>query len=117
LVVRVPVNYQWHIHAEPDRAVKAALYTALDPVTIYYFFYLVIAVIGLQYHVALTFLLLDFISKSPTTQSVLRAVWNPRKQLFMTAVLAFIVTYVFSMYFVSQPLFSNSFVPSHSLSF
>ena len=102
LVVRVPVNYQWHIHAEPDRAVKAALYTALDPVTIYYFFYLVIAVIGLQYHVALTFLLLDFISKSPTTQSVLRAVWNPRKQLFMTAVLAFIVTYVFSMYYVSQ---------------
>jgi len=105
LVVRVPVNYQRFISEDPEQVIRAAVYTALDPVTVYYFFYLVIAVVGLQYHVALTFLLLDFISKSPTSQSVLKAVWNPRKQLFMTTVLAFIVTYVFSMYFVSHTIF------------
>lgn len=104
LVVRVPVNYQTFME-NGYGMVNAAFYTALDPITVYYFLYLVIAVIGLQYHVALTFLLLDFVTKSPTTQSVLRAVYNPRKQIFMTLVLAAIVVYIFAMYMVSIPPF------------
>ncbi|KAJ1430199.1 hypothetical protein B484DRAFT_396044 [Ochromonadaceae sp. CCMP2298] len=67
LVVRVPVNYQTYIEKDlpgPYQALNAALYTALDPVTMYYFFYLIIAVVGMQYHAALTFLLLDFVAKS-----------------------------------------------------
>ncbi len=60
--------------------------------------YLAVAVVGLWYHASLTFLLLDFITKSPTSQAVLKAVYNPRKQIVMTVVLTCIILYVFAMY-------------------
>ena len=101
LVVRVPVNYQSYIEANKG-VLNSALLTAMDPVTMYYFFYLALSILGIRYHIALTILLLDFVSKSPTSQSVLAAVYNPRKQIFMTLVLAFIVTYIFAMYMVSS---------------
>lgn len=97
LVVRLPVNYQTYIEAD-EGFINSIVYTAMDPVTMYYLFYLFISIIGLFYHGALTFLLLDFITKSPTSQAVLRAVYNPRMQIFMTFVLTMIVIYIFAFF-------------------
>jgi hypothetical protein len=109
LVVRVPVNFETYLEKGLG-VVHAAVLTARDPMTLYYSAYLALAVIGLRYHIALTILLLDFVTKSPTSQAVLRAVYNPRKQIVMTLVLGMIVTYIFAMFLVSHPLF-----PSHQL--
>mmetsp|Transcript_3150 Transcript_3150/g.4448 ORF Transcript_3150/g.4448 Transcript_3150/m.4448 type:complete len:589 (+) Transcript_3150:44-1810(+) len=78
----------------------------MDPQTIYYFLYLAIAVVGVKYHAALSFLLLDFISKSATSRSVLLAIYNPRKQLFMTTLLSLVFIYIFAMFqffFINSP--------------
>jgi inositol 1,4,5-triphosphate receptor type 3 len=96
-VVRVPVNYRTFVESNIGPFL-AILYTSMDLQTIYYFLYLAIAVVGVQYHAALTFLLLDFISKSATSRSVLLAIYNPRKQLFMTTLLTLVFVYIFAMF-------------------
>ncbi|RYG69663.1 hypothetical protein EON64_02170, partial [archaeon] len=97
LLVRAPVKYQ--AYQEKQLSMFSSLvYTALDFFTIYYSGYLAIAVLGLLYHPLLAFLLLDFITMSPTAQSVLQAVYKPRRQIFMTLVLTFIIMYIFAMY-------------------
>jgi len=97
VVVRVPVNYQ--TYSESGRGVfNAALYTAMDPVAVYNVCYMVIAIAGLKYHLLLSFLLLDFVTKSPTSQAVLRAVYNPRMQVTMTFILMMILIYIFAFF-------------------
>jgi len=100
LVVRAPVNFQSYQEAG-NGTLKSILYTALNFSTLYYSFYLVIAMAGLLYHPMLSFLLLDFITMSPTSQGVLRAVSDPWKQILMTLVLLFIIIYIFAMFEVS----------------
>jgi hypothetical protein len=111
LVVRAPVNFQSYSERGLG-IVKSILYTTLDFATVYYAFYLILALIGLIYHPSLTFLLLDFITMSPTTQAVLMAVYDPRKQIIMTLVLLSIVMYIFAIFAVSSSYLS--FSQSHS---
>eukprot|EP01038_Epipyxis_sp_PR26KG_P007796 gene7796-10591_t len=96
-IVRVPVNYRTYI--ENGKGVFwSILYTARDAMTLYYLIYLGLALYGAVEHAVLSILLLDFILKSPTAQGVLKAVYNPRKQIFMTLVLTGIILYIFSFY-------------------
>ena len=97
VVVRMPVNYQTY-YESLGGVLQATLYTAMDPVAVYNVCYLLIAIAGLRYHLLLPFLLLDFISKSPTSQAVLRAVYNPRMQVIMTFILMMILIYIFAFF-------------------
>ena len=96
-VVRVPVNYRTFIDSNMG-VLLAVLYTAIDFQTMYYVFYLGVAVLGIFYHAALSFLLLDFIALSASAKNVLLAIYNPRKQLFMTTVLLFVFLYIFAFF-------------------
>lgn len=98
LVVRAPVNFQAYVEDKKFGYLKSIVYTAMDFMTLYYGSYLALAYVGLIYQPTLSFLLLDFIQISPTTQAVLRAVYNPRKQIFMTLVLTFIIMYIFAIF-------------------
>lgn len=99
LVVGVPLNYRTH-QEKGLGFMKCVLYTALDPYVLYYIICMGVAVSGYFYHALITLLTLDFVSKSPTARGVLRAVWNPRKQLIMTLILTMIIVYIFSMFLV-----------------
>lgn len=104
LIVRAPVNFQANM--EKNFGVpKSLFYCLLDFSTLHYFFYLVISLVGIVYHPAISLLLLDFITMSPTTQAVLSAVYIPRKQITMTIVLICIIIYVFAMFEVSHSIF------------
>ncbi len=99
LLVRAPVHYQAHKEKRFHWA-NCLLYTALEFSSIYYFAYLGMAVMGLVYHPLLAFLLLDFITMSPTSQGVLQAVFKPRRQILMTVILTCIIVYIFAVYSV-----------------
>lgn len=99
LVVRSPVTYQGY-EADGHGLVYAVLYTACDPMTMYFALYLVLSFFGLflaDYY--LPFLLLDIVAKDATTRDVLNAVVLPRKQLIMTIVLAVFVNYIYSYFY------------------
>lgn len=56
----------------------------------------IISVLGVFYHYLYSFLLLDLIIKIPLLNSVVRAIFQNRKQLFYTALLIFAVIYIYS---------------------
>jgi hypothetical protein len=96
LVVRVPIKYQSNMAAGFD-TLHTIMYTASDPMTVYYSMYLVTSILG--YNVSyffLSLLLLDILVKNSTARDVLMAVVYPRKQLAMTMVLSLFVVYIFS---------------------
>lgn len=97
LLVRAPVSYQAYVESDYNMA-KSLLLTAMEFSTVYYFGYLAMAAAGLVYYPLLSFLLLDFITMSPTAQGVLQAVFKPRRQIFMTLILTFIIIYVFAVF-------------------
>eukprot|EP00981_Chlorochromonas_danica_P005579 scaffold1159_cov160-Ochromonas_danica.AAC.1 len=104
LLVRAPVIFQAY-QEKHGHLIKSLCLTAVDFSTIYYILYLGIAISGLAYYPMLSFLLLDFVAMSPTTQDVLQAVYKPRRQIFMTLVLTMIIVYIFAVYSVSDPYF------------
>lgn len=109
LVVRVPVRYQSNLAAGYSSLV-ALLYTATDGLTMYYFIYLILCLLAINYSdVFLTFLLLDIVVKNSTTRDVLNAVIYPRKQLGMTLILGIFVGYIFAFIIVSSHLCSFNF--------
>ncbi|KAK3280858.1 hypothetical protein CYMTET_11329 [Cymbomonas tetramitiformis] len=84
----------------------------LDPLTVYYFWYQVMAVMAVyKSDLFSTFLLLDIIVKNSTTRAVVRAVYVPRKQLSMTMLLGVFVIYIFSAH--NFFLFRDEFNHSH----
>jgi hypothetical protein len=102
LVVRVPVRYQSNLAAGHSSLV-ALLYTMTDGLTMYYFIYLSLCLLAINYSdVFLTFLLLDIVVKNSTTRDVLNAVIYPRKQLGMTLILGIFVGYIFAFIIVSS---------------
>ena len=102
LVVRVPVRYQSNLAAGHSSLV-ALLYTATDGLTMYYWIYLTLCLLAINYSdVFLTFLLLDIVVKNSTTRDVLNAVIYPRKQLGMTLILGIFVGYIFAFIIVSD---------------
>eukprot|EP00854_Cymbomonas_tetramitiformis_P004572 gene4572-5599_t len=111
LVVRVPlifVSMQARGNSPPYSLARAFL----DPLTVYYFWYQVMAVMAVyKSDLFSTFLLLDIIVKNSTTRAVVRAVYVPRKQLSMTMLLGVFVIYIFSAH--NFFLFRDEFNHSH----
>ena len=106
LVVRSPVVAESLLANDPEMSpFTLALRTAMDPMTIYYFGYLILSILGTavdSYFIAL--LLLDIIVKNETTAAVLMAVYEPRKQLGYSMLLGFFLFYIFSYYLVRRSL-------------
>ena len=100
-VVRGPVKYQIYKDAGYS-TFHTYLYTATDFMTLYYFGYLIVAVMGMVHNdFWSSLLLLDVVMKNTTAKDVLNAVYYPRKQLGMAFVLGVIILYVFSYVNVS----------------
>jgi len=95
LAVRCPVRY-----AETYERTKQRLFSTLvaitDPMTMYYFIYVVIAFQAGDYPIYQSYLLIDVVVKDSTTMSVLLAVIIPWKQLTATLVLLVFITYMFA---------------------
>lgn len=98
LVVRTPIVYQ-SLQAADISGVALIVYTIVDPMTLYYCWYLTFSIFGIivaDFFVPI--LLLDVIVKNTTTQNVLNAVILPRKQLAMALLLGLFVMYIYAFY-------------------
>jgi hypothetical protein len=97
-VVRSPVIVQ-SFFAQGKSLGDALLMAAVDPLTVYYTIYLLIAYLGIfveNYYCSL--LLLDIIVKDATTRDVLNAIVTPRKALFFTFIFMLFVIYIFAFF-------------------
>ena len=101
LIVRAPVNY-FTYRNDGCGILKSIMYTAIDPFTLYYFVYVILAVVSLQVDHILTLLLLDIVMKNSYAMDVLIAIFTPIKQLAMACVLCIVVMYIFSMVLVRE---------------
>ena len=105
-VVRSPV-IAWGLQEDPDikSQWEVLLYTALDPMTLYYIWYLLFACLGAFHHdMFITFLLLDLIVKNPTTADILNAVVIPRAQLIVAFILGAFTIYIYTFFiFIFYP--------------
>eukprot|EP00854_Cymbomonas_tetramitiformis_P005494 gene5494-6657_t len=98
LVVRVPMLYQ-SLRAKDCSRLSAGMFAMFDPLTVYYLWYQVFAVMALlKANWYSAFLLLDIIVKDGTTRAVVRAVYVPRKQLSMTLILGLFIIYIFAIF-------------------
>ena len=105
LVVRTPVEYQSFKEAGNSQF-KTIFLTATEGFTMYYFFYLVLSILGLTVgDYFLPFLLLDIVAKNSTTRDVLNAVIIPWRQLIMTLILCLFLTYIYAFYLVRYVLY------------
>jgi hypothetical protein len=102
LVVRVPVQYQSNRAKGMDQ-IRTILHTCSDPMTVYYFFYLLCSIMGYNVsYLFLTVLLLDILVKNATARDILMAVVYPRKQLALAYLLMLFVVYIFAFIIVSS---------------
>jgi len=98
LVVRVPVLYQ-KLQAANINSIEILLYTAAEPMTLYYLGYLAFVLLG--YFVSysfLPFLLLDIIVKNSTTQDVLNSVIFPRRQIAMGGIIILFIMQIYAFF-------------------
>jgi len=110
-VVKVPVLYE-HFKEQAKMHGGKSEYriwfsTLTDATVLYYFIYLVVAVVGYAgYDYWISFLLLDILVKDPVAGSVLQAVIRPRSQIVMTLVLMIFFCYIFAFFKVKYTLSS-----------
>ena len=110
IVVRGPVIYQGYI-AEGMSPFYAVINTAQDPMTMYYFVYTIIALVGWLYmNIFLALLLFDIVVKNSTVRDVLNAVIIPRHQLGMAALLGLFVIYIVGFFLVSRDTVLTLFI-------
>lgn len=100
LIVKAPVQFATYRKAGLG-LLKAALFTAVDPYTLYYFVYVIMAVMSYTIDHIVTILLLDIVMKNSYAMDVLIAIFTPIKQLAMACLLCVVVMYIFSMILVS----------------
>ena len=113
VVVRCPVKYQSLQERGGHSPFMAAVHTAVDPMTMYYFAYTVLATVAYFHPICSTALLLDIVVKSPTSRDVINAVVYPRRQLAATATLCFFVVYIFA--FIIFQVYSDDFAYNDEL--
>ena len=103
-VVRSPVIFRGH-EKEGNGLYTSILYTATDPMTLYYIWYLLFACLGAFLHdMYITFLLLDLIVKNPTTADILLSVVNPHKSLIVAFIMGAFVIYIYTFFiFIYMP--------------
>ena len=96
LIVRSPVVYK-NEQAKQGASPLTTFLAVVHPfngLTPYYFFYVVLAVMGMERPILNGLLLFDIIIKNSTSRDVLHAVTKPVKQIAATALLLLIVIYV-----------------------
>jgi hypothetical protein len=101
LVVSTPVVYKT-LESGRDgyHGIWLVIWTALDPMTVYYIWYLLTSIMGAKINdYYLPLLLLDIIVKNSTTKNVLNAVVLPRKALSMALILGLFIIYIYSYYY------------------
>ena len=99
IIVRIPVNFKIHkVQGHSD--IIAWVKTLMDPLTLYYFVYLVFAAIGENVLFLLTFLILDIVVKNSTARDVIKAVVYPSKALLMSFLLMAILMYIYAVLLV-----------------
>ncbi len=99
IVVKIPVNFQTN-QALGHSFTTSVMNTVLDAYTLYYFLYLIIAIVGtVRANYLLPFLLFDIITKNDALRNVLMAFYIPKKQVALTIVLTWIVTYIYAMFY------------------
>ena len=99
VVVRLPVKYQ-SLEDSGISRFETILYTALEPMTVYYIGYLAFTILGFINYSFMPFLLLDIIVKNSTTQDVLNAVIFPRNQIMMGAIIILFIMNIYSFFLV-----------------
>lgn len=82
--------------------VKASVLIAKDPWIIYYLLYFIFSVLGLVYPPLFFFCLTYVIVRSSILINVLRAIYEPRKQIVLTLILLIIINYFFTLYEYSR---------------
>ena len=100
LIVRAPVQYQTYRNKRLGM-LRSVFFTAIDPFTLYYFVYVILAGLSTKVDHILTLLLLDIVMKNSYAMDVLVAIFTPIKQLAMACLLCIVVMYIFSMILVS----------------
>jgi hypothetical protein len=97
LAVQVPVTYSSKREQDQSGVLSALLFTALDPLPLWYTIYLGVAIISLIYsRLFLSALLLDWVVLDATTRDLLLAVQYPARQLVATLVIILIFLNIFS---------------------
>ena len=102
LVVRAPVQYQNHM-ADDKGMIMSIIWTALDPMTLYYLVYVLMACISIQVDHILPFFLLDVVIKNSYAMDVMIAVFYPIKQLVIAVILFLFVMYIFGISMFLEP--------------
>jgi hypothetical protein len=109
VVVRSPVLFET-LNEAGHSLFETILFTASDPLTIYYTIYLIISILGVasaNYFCAL--LLLDIVVKNATLRDVLNSIITPWKQLVMALILEVFVIYIYSFFVVSDNFVYSTF--------
>lgn len=102
LVVRAPVQYKTHV-ADDKGILMAIIWTALDPMTLYYLVYVLMACLSLRVDHILPFFLLDVVIKNSYAMDVMIAVFYPIKQLVIAVILFLFVMYIFGITMFLEP--------------
>ena len=96
LIVKTPVLYAKYMQ-DGCGMVTSIVSTATDPMTLYYFFYVVMAAISYKVDHVVTLLLMDIVVKNSYAMDVLYAVIYPFKALSVSLGLMIIIMYIFSV--------------------
>ena len=102
LVVRAPVQYQTHM-ADDKGVVMSIILTSLDPMTLYYLIYVLMACLSLRVDHILPFFLLDVVIKNSYAMDVMIAVFYPIRQLVIAVILFLFVMYIFGITMFLEP--------------
>ena len=105
-VVRSPVKYRVLANQKDDKGfdlkytpVEAMFWTFVDPMTMYYIVYNILAVLALttnNYYS--TLLLLDIVMKDKTAQNVIMSVYRPIDKILASLLVTVFVCYIFAFY-------------------
>ena len=99
-VIHVPVRYSGY-YEDGVRGFRLFYMSLLDPSAIYYTYYSIICVLGLEYsNGILSLLLLDIISKNSVARNIMNAVVYPHQQLAVTFLLGVFVSYICAFFMV-----------------
>jgi hypothetical protein len=96
LCVRMPVNYEMMLYTGQPKW-QAVLWSAMDFMTLYYVGYFAVVFGSIFNKLLSPFLLLDMIMLSTVLQEVLQAAWKPRKSIFLSMVVTWLVCWLYSI--------------------
>jgi hypothetical protein len=100
IVVKIPVKYQT-VCAAGYKGLYAFVYTAMEPLAIYYTLYFIITILaGLISFDFLPWLVLDIIVKNSTARDVLNAVLVPINQIAMGCVVIVCIIQIYAFFVV-----------------